>query len=426
MSSAERTEIALEDEAFLPDGETDETETPFAELSRLMVVAIDSGQDDKLVWTAQTGPNGPWSGTWATISDTAYLVMATGVTTDGRVAIAAQTATDPAVHYIDEAPQGPGGAERWNAPVDLGLPEGVDGLVQLVMTRDAGGRIEIFGVDGTDGTVWFIYQNPDRIVDKTEQIIPPGQSEPVTVHVKVPEPPEQPWSAWQALTGDGIGRLTIVNNADGRIMLVATGSNPDATPVYVNQQTQPVALTAAQWSGWTRIDDAASGTAGSQPAAVLDREGAVNIFMVGDLAQVVQIRQDPPGGKQWSAWARPGMTGTVMFNVTAAFDGNGLIVLAGIGEHGELFTNLQVDALRQQWLGWQQVGKVPGFGLLMMDYNADGRLALFQSDSRARSLSFVDQYTVDSTSWNAGFTQLAAEGIVTYGVVRDLTPPGAD
>lgn len=424
MSDAERTEIDLEDDAVLP-GDGDPEITPFAELSRLMVIGIDVNQGNKLLWTAQTEPNGPWSGKWAAINDTAYIVLGTGSTTDGRVALAAQTKDAPlAVHYIDEAPQGPDGQERWNAPVNLGMPDGLAGFHQLAMTRDADGRIEIFGVDDSGGNVWWIYQNPPKIVEKTEKIIPPGQTEPIEVHVMVPEPPDKPWSDWTPLPGQHVSRMTVTNNADGRVMLIAMGQDPQDRAVYVSQQKTGKALTAADWTGWVRIDNAMSGGAGSVPTAALDRQGAVNIFMVGSLAEVVQIRQDPPGGESWSEWVRPGMTGGVIFNVVAAIDGDDHIALMSVGEHEELYFNQQIDSLFQQWTGWQQVGKVPGFGLAGMDYNADGALTFFQSNSRENSLYYVDQFTIDSTSWSAGWAMLVDNGIFTYGVVRDLTPPG--
>ena len=163
MSDAVRTEIELEEGAFLPSGEP--VLTPFAEISRLMLLGIDANQGNKILWTAQTRPNGPWNTIYEPVNDNAYIVLGTGLTMDGRVAIAAVTNASPAtVHYNDEAPQAAGGAQRWNAPVDLGLPEGLEGLVQIAMQRDADGRIEIFGVDGVTGSVWWKYQNPDKIV----------------------------------------------------------------------------------------------------------------------------------------------------------------------------------------------------------------------------------------------------------------------
>lgn len=421
MSDAARTEQKLEEGAFLPGDDF----TPFAEFSRLMLVGIDSGQHNHILWTAQTTPNGPWDRKYAPVNtEFSYTVLGTGSTTDGRVAMVAQTRTSPVVvHYIDEAPDAPSCEERWNAPVDLGLPAGVAGFDELAMIRDADGRVEVFGVDGGSGEVWWIYQNPPKIVERTEHIIPPGSTTPITVHVKVPVAPDTPWSTWTSLPGDGVAQLTVADEADGRITIIGTGRTPSAAAVYVNSQTKGTALTPADWTGWSRIDDAASGTAGSKPTAVLDPEGFLNIFMVGAGAEIVQTRQTKPNSQQWSEWYRPGMIGKTLVNATAGFDGDGDVVLVALDEKLGLHANYQADALNQIWSGWQQIGVAPGFGLVAIDFNADGSLTYFQGESKINGIKFITQVAPDSTSWTAGWTMLADNGMITYGIVRDLTPP---
>lgn len=227
------------------------------------------------------------------------------------------------------------------------------------------------------------------------------------------------------LPGQQISRLTVTNNADGRILVVTMGQQPEKRSVYVNQQKTGTALSATDWTGWVRIDNASSGGAGALPTAALDRQGAVNIFMIGSLSEVVQIRQQPPGGDAWTEWVRPGMTGSVLFNVTSAIDGDGHISLIAVGEQAQLFYKQQTSSLTQQWSGWEQVGKIEDFGAIAMDYNADGRLTYFQSWSKTNQLHIVSQFVPDSTSWSAGWTMLADNGIFTYGIVRDLTPPSS-
>lgn len=403
------------------EGET--APPPFFELSRLMVVAIDSAQGNKLVWKAQDAPNGVWGGSWTPINDTSYIVLGTGCTTDGFVAMVAQTTDNPTVQYIDEAPEGPNGEQRWNPPVDLGLPEGVAGLVQLIMARDADGRIEAFGVDGQTGNVWWIYQNPPKIVEKTEEVIPPGQTEPIKVHVMVPEPPDQPWSAWQTLPGVAAGRLSLANNADGRIVLVATGQEPDGKTVHVNQQSTGKSLTQDDWTGWSRIDTPVTGPSIGQPAAALDNEGTVNVFMICQYDQIAQLRQSSPGALTWGDWIRPGMTDGKLANLTTALDGDGHLILMAVDDSQGLFANFQESAIFQIWSGWRKIGIVPGFGALATGYNADGKVSFFTNNGSDDSLSMLSQAALDSTAWDAGFTLLGESGLFTYGVVRDLTPP---
>ncbi len=407
---------------FMP-GEGESLAAPFFELSRLMVVAIDSAQDNKLVWKAQDAPNGVWGETWTPISKEAYQVLATGSTVDGRVAIVAETSGSAEIHYIDEAIENPPGEARWNPPVNLGLPDGVAGMVRLVMARDAGGRIEVFGVDGQTGGVWWIFQNPPKIVEKTEEVIPPGQTEPITVHAMVQEPPDQPWSVWQKLNGVEAGDLSLANNADGRIVLVATTLQPANKQVHVTQQKSAKALSPSDWTGWERVDTPSSGQTNSQPVVALDPEGVVNIFMVGAHTQAVQLRQAKPGSLTWATWISPGMTGSPLANLACGLQGNGNLILFAVDVNEVLHTNYQPSALTQHWSGWRRSAVAPGFGILATDYNADGVLSFFTTNTKDDSLHMLTQADLDSTCWDAGFTRLAAGGMFTYGVVRDLTPP---
>jgi hypothetical protein len=402
-------------------------ETPFAELSRLMLVGLD-GATDQIVWTAQTVPNGPWSGTLSAI-DTghSYGLLGAGSTLDGRVAMVAQTTGSPAsVHFIAEtAGQDAAGVQRWDPPQDLGMPDGVDTFRQLVMGRDAAGRVEVFGIESDPGVVWWCYQNPLATETRRETVTPPGTTEPIEVTVQVAVAPATRWSPWIALPAGDVARISLVNDASGRIMLVAVGRNEDATPVYVNAQTSLQALAAGDWSGWERVDDATSGTARSLPCGVLDTTGAVNLFMVSSNGGVVQLRQTLPDQPGWSEWSRPGIAISEPVDVTAGFDGNGLIMLVAETADDGVWANLQVDVPQQLWHGWQKVATTTGPGPAAMDYNSDGRLSYFQENAQSGSVAMITQSALNSTTWSAGWTTIATSEIVSYGIVRDLTPPRA-
>lgn len=423
MTEAPRTEIDVGDDAIFPL--PDEDVTPFSEFSRLMVIGIDVGDNNRLVWKAQIAPNGPWGAEWNTVNDQSYDAMGGGSTTDGRVAIVAQTSDHGSVHYITEDESNIGQIQRWNPPVNLGMPDGLAGFVQLAMIRDAGGRVEIFGLDDSGGNVWWIYENPPRIVETTEQVVPPGETEPITVHVQVEEPPQTPWSRWQPLPGEHVSSITLANNADGRVILFALGQDPAARAVYRNEQRLPTTLEPTQWTGWTRMDDTASGSAGSVPVAVLDTQGAVNLFMIGQYAEPVQTFQDPPGSGNWAPWTRPGMLGAIQLDLAAGIDGDGHLSLMSVDENRHLSANQQTDAATQQWNGWQRINVAPDFGAVAVDYNSDGRLTFFRGGGRSNSVTLLSQISLDSTSWDAGWTTLAGDGISRYAVVRDLTPPGS-
>ncbi|WP_051241717.1 hypothetical protein [Stappia stellulata] len=417
------TELTLEDDAFLPSSTDEPAMTPFAELSRLMVVAIRTDRGNSLMWTAQTEPNGPWSGNWAAINDKPYDRLATGCTHDGRVALVAQTeGINPDIEYIAETPNSTDD-KHWIAPVSLGMPSGVTQVSQLGMTVNAGGRIAAFAV--ADRTVYWAFQNPDKVVETTVEQIPPGQSEPIKVTVYESAPPDKPWSDWQALPGSDVASLVVTNNAGGRVMLIANIGPEGQEALAVNQQKVDNAFDISNWTGWTTITDETSGTPGGVPAAVLDRQDAVNIFMIGDETNIMQIRQDPPGSETWSGWARMGVLDGAMVSVSASFNAANHVVLLAADDEGRLYGNLQIDSHFQHWLGWEKVGKVPGLGAAAMNYSADGRLMYAQQDGGSGGLQALPQYTIDSSSWSAGWTVLATGGVGAFGIIRDLTPPTA-
>ena len=94
-----------------------------------------------------------------------------------------------------------------------------------------------------------------------------------------------------------------------------------------------------------------------------------------------------------------------------------------LDENLVLYANTQTDAQSQSWSGWRQIGTAPGFGQAAMDYNADGSLSYFQGESRIDGVQFISQLAPDSPEWSTSWSMLADNGIYTYGIVRDLTPP---
>jgi hypothetical protein len=63
---------------------------------------------------------------------------------------------------------------------------------------------------------------------------------------------------------------------------------------------------------------------------------------------------------------------------------------------------------------------------LSLDYNADGRLALFSLlllNNGTNGLWTLNQMAIDSSEWEVGWTTLACSNLKQIAVVRDLTPP---
>jgi hypothetical protein len=395
----------------------------FFELSRLMVVAINAG--GRLVYRAQTKPNGPWEANWTTIDNArTYAGMAAGLTGDGRVAVVGQQPSG-APFYIDEKPNTL--SQEWNTPFNLGTPAGSPaGLNFLALSSDADGRVEVFGT-GLNDTIWWKYQNPSQIVQKVVRVTPPGTGTPIDVTVDVVVPPATPWSNWLQIPG-GLRQIKALRNADGRIILFGINSNGH---LYRNEQKVARALQPGDWAGWVQMDTPGSGTfQGTSMAPSVDRAGAVNLFVINNNNQILHARQAPPCTATWTAWTTPGLIKGGVGSVAAGIDGDDHLVVvatdASISSAPLHHVTVQTDVEAQQWSGWTIFSGDSGAAQTALDYNADGRLTFFSHRIGAGTLGglrFLSQTAFDSTEWDWGYTELAANGINQYAVVRDLTPP---
>ncbi|MEZ2328458.1 hypothetical protein AB6802_01885 [Mesorhizobium sp. RCC_202] len=391
--------------------------TSFFELSRLMVVGIDNAKG-QLIQKAQTSPNGPWAQDWTPIAPGAYMTMTAGVTKDGRVAIVAQQAGSPTLFFIAEDPNQAGPVEKWLAPVNIGAPPGAVVYQKLSMARDADGRVEIFLTDNL-GRVWWIYQNPDVIVQVQKTITPPGTTTPIVVTADELRPPAQPWSAWIQLTGQLVA-ITALRQADGRIALFGINS---ALHLYRCQQAKAEALTVADWTPWVQID---AGYPFTEMAPIVGPLGATNLFAMTQQGQVLHTKQQPAGSDTWTAWATPGYSRVPKYTLCAGIQGDGDIMLAASDQQHVHSFNAQYDAATQNWSGWRDFNFSVANTRLSLDYNADGRLALFsmmiQNDG-TNALWTINQMAMDSSEWEWTWTMLAASNLKQVVVVRDLTPP---
>jgi YD repeat-containing protein len=399
------------------------------ELSRLMAVALD--KSGHLVSRAQTRPNGPWEGDWTTIDKSqTYTGMTAGIIGDGRVAaIARRTTQGNGLSYVVEAVDCTK-VERWDPPVDLGMPSGVSAFRNVAMKLDADSRLEIFAIDGADvdqggGRIWWKYQNPIGIERKEVTVTPPGTRTPVTVAVDVVVPPKKPWSEWFVLSG-ALTQLIAGRMSDGRLVLFGVNK---LGHLYRGEQRERRALQPGDWSNWVRMDEAIGPIAAvGRPVAVArDSAGFLNLFAVARGNQVLHARQTKPNASNWTDWSTPGYLRQGVKSMAVGLDGSGRLVLVA-SDGTNLNVNLQWDAKAQQWSGWNLLQETaPPLATLALDYNADGRLTLFEHRVPTSGLRCVSQMVRDSTEWELNWAQLAGDnpGLQDCVVVRDLTPPSA-
>jgi hypothetical protein len=97
-------------------------------------------------------------------------------------------------------------------------------------------------------------------------------------------------------------------------------------------------------------------------------------------------------------------------------------MLAATSDNGPIYINQQLNVAQAQWSGWMPIMPAQNVGVLTLDYNADGRLTLFRRDTMSNALTLTSQVAVNSTEWDAAWTQLAAKDVIVAAIVRDLTP----
>lgn len=391
----------------------------FFEKSRLMVLAINA-TNHNLIYRAQTRPNGPWEADWSWVDKShTYDIMAAGVARDGRVVALAQTSRAPTVHFYIEKPDEVGG-ENWEPPVDLGLPAGVPGFKQLATVRGGNGKVQVFGLAGDGGNLWWIYQNPDRMVEKQVTRTPPGTARPITVTVIEAAPPEKPWSNWQALPPRRLDVFSAANNGDGGIVLAGSAfDNATLHTFYIRQKAS--SITPSEWTAW--LDLTQSQLDASNPALRLDPLGSLNIFAQSS-GGVVYTRQAPAATDSFARWATPFWLKPGAAQIATCIDGDGNIVLAAQDDQGNVYVNTATDADTQGWTGWQQIAYAAP-GPMALEFNSDGRLTLFiRQQNDAQMLWCISQIAYNSSAWEARWTLLSNSALARYAVVRDLTPPG--
>lgn len=383
-----------------------------------MVIAIDGG--NKLVQKAQSGPNGPWAKAWEPIAAGTYAIMATGLTRDGRVAVVAQPSGGPQLVFITEDANQVGPVEKWNAPVNIGAVPGATGYQSMSMARDTDGLIEVFVVTSV-GQIWWLRQNPPKLVDKRVTITPPGTDKPITVTVQEQAPPDKPWSDWQQIPG-GLVAISARRQGDGRIVLFGINSTLN---LYRCQQSVARTTNVGEWSKWVMMNTPATGPfIGMAP--VLGPSGGLNFFGLTNNGQVVHTRQQPAGSETWTPWATPGFSRTGINTLASGIQGDNDIVLVA-SDHSLIHQfNAQNSARTQNWTGWRDFSRSDARVEFKLDYNADGRLMLFSHAAAAPAgggLWAKRQTALDSTEWDIDWEQLADGGIRRFSVVRDLTPP---
>jgi ricin-type beta-trefoil lectin protein len=245
--------------------------------------------DDRAVWHSHRAtPGGAWSnwtslgGIVGSLTSTQYGKVTAAVHADGRVVVFVQ-GTDWGVHINEQ--QSPGGPfTGWQ-----GLPGGGNYLYNtLSVSRNADGRLEVFGVRLQDGRLYHNWQTS----------------------------PNGGWSGWHPLTDQmvagGRGVASVLNGAGG-LEVYAT-----LTDGALHRRYQ----TSGGWSGWEPIHLPGPTAGAWQPQAIRHPDGRVHLFALvtnGPVSNhgIFHTWQTSPGSG-FTGWVRLGNADTHAFTLQAA------------------------------------------------------------------------------------------------------------
>lgn len=230
---------------------------------RLAVFA--RGTDGALWYDTQAVPNGGWGG-WRNLGGTLQSDPVAARNADGRISVFAQgkfgNDSDRLVTITESEPDSTSYGD-WS---NLGGP-----LYNPNVGRNADGRLTVVG---TAGSLW----------EKTQS-----------------EPDSATYNGWKKIeTTNPVGRPALVNQADGRLMVVYRREGNNVA--WHVDQTAP---NSTDWGNPVWI----GGVLGSDPAAIRDVDGKVSTFVRGTDGKMWAATQNDPNGAPFATFRQIG-TGT--------------------------------------------------------------------------------------------------------------------
>jgi hypothetical protein len=176
--------------------------------------------------------------------------------------------------------------------------------------------------------------------------------------------PHEPFINWQALGGHDLnGYPTAIRNRDGRLEIFVIGGD---NAVYHIWETSP----GGAWHPWSSLGGHDLGGSIIATSAI---DGRLQIFVRGGDGKIYSRAQSAPNGN-WNAWITIGGTNVKGFAVARNADGR--LEIVAIFDDGQLYDCWQASPLGN-WSGWASLGGHDLKGPVALAANADGRLEAF-------------------------------------------------
>ncbi|KZM49023.1 hypothetical protein [Labrenzia sp. OB1] len=383
---------------------------------RIFVAGI--SPDGELEYKDQKSENGPFYNYFTRLTQSKYTTdhLDASVTQEGYVALLAQDAQSNDLVYIHES-RLPDPPERFADALVLGKPDGVTGFADTALINGLTGRQNVFATSSAAGnTLWWKFQNVNRIIEETVTVVPPGTETPIEITVPVEVPPEKPWSEWQQIPGT-LATLSPVQNADGRIIMF--GMDSEAVP-YMNFQSSDRPFVPEGWEGWQDIRGGLTGF--EQLVGCVDGNALVHLFARIGSSIYMKVQKEV-SSNTFSEWALFASFSAPVHTMTVAVSSNDGLYLAaqvGSGPNIPVYGSYQTGGSDDNWSAPRIIAHVMSDSTLILQPNADETLSLFALESSSGNTFYLNQLSLDL--WSAVWRSLGENPLSVIALTQDITP----
>jgi hypothetical protein len=209
------------------------------------------------------------------------------------------------------------------------------------------------------------------------------------------------WTGWTDLgspPGQSLGAMTVARNADGRLQVFSRLGLMSSGGVWsIAQQS----ANGATWDAWSNLGSPPGGVSAHLLVSAQNADGRLELFALGQSAEVWHTWQLTPSDTAWSAWESLGSpAGTLIIRLGIGRNSDGRLELFGLSTDGELW-NIWQTAANAGWDAWNALGSPVGtnLGVLTVGENADGRLEVF-AVADGDALWHLWQDPASATAWS--------------------------
>jgi hypothetical protein len=209
------------------------------------------------------------------------------------------------------------------------------------------------------------------------------------------------WTGWTNLgapPGQAMSALTVGSNSDGRLQIFTRVGLMSTGVVWTLSQT---AANGAGWGTWSNIGSPPGGVSAHLLARALNADGRLEVFALGQGANVWHSWQSAPSGASWSAWDGLGNPpGESIIRIAVGRNVDGRLEVFGLSSNGAIWNCWQA-APGGSWSAWNSLGGPVGVSLdtVAVGTNADGHLEIFAiADGTTLWHSWQD--TGSGTGWS--------------------------